>query len=55
MIKTVGDLIKELEKFPPDMEVTDYAFMEFEEIKIKTWTHDNYLYDIPDKDVVCVC
>lgn len=39
-ISTVQDLINELQKFPTDMEVRDYDFMEIEDVKIKTWHHD---------------
>lgn len=54
-INTVQDLINELQKFLTDMEVRDYDFMEIEDVKIKTWHHDNYPYDRPDKDYVCIC
>lgn len=37
------------------MEVRDYDFMEIEDVKIKTWHHDNYSYDRQDKDYVCIC
>lgn len=36
------------------MEVRDYCFDKIEEVKIKTWTHDNYPYNLPDKDYVCI-
>lgn len=54
-INTVQDLINVLRKFPMDMEVRDYDFMEIEDVKIQTWHHDNYPYDKPDKDYVCIC
>lgn len=54
-INTVQDLISQLQKFPSDMEVRDYNFMEIEDVKIKTWHHDNYPYDKPEKDYVCIC
>ena len=54
-INTVQDLISKLQKFPMDMEVRDYDFMEIEDVKIQTWHHDNYPYDKPDKDYVCIC
>ena len=54
-INTVQDLISKLQKFPLDMEVRDYDFMEIEDLKIKTWHHNNYPYDKPDKDYVCIC
>ena len=53
-INTVQDLINELKKFPLEMEVRDYCFDKIEEVKIKTWTHDNYPYNLPDKDYVCL-
>ena len=53
-INTVQDLINELKKFPLEMEVRDYCFDKIEEVKIKTWTHDNYPYNLPDKDYVCI-
>ena len=45
MIDTVQDLIDELKKFPPTMQVRDYDFEPIEEVKIKTWTHNNYPSD----------
>ena len=53
-INTVQDLINELKKFTLEMEVRDYCFDKIEEVKIKTWTHDNYPYNLPDKDYVCI-
>lgn len=53
-INTVQDLINELKKFPLEMEVRYYCFDKIEEVKIKTWTHDNYPYNLPDKDYVCI-
>lgn len=37
------------------LRLRDYDFMEIEDVKIKTWHHDNYPYDKPDKDYVCIC
>lgn len=54
MINTVQDLINELEKFPRNMEIRDYDFEKIEKVYVKTWTHDNYPYDKPDKDYVCI-
>lgn len=53
-ISPVQDLINELKKFLLEMEVRDYCFDKNEEVKIKTWTHDNYPYNLPDKDYVCL-
>lgn len=55
MINTVQDLIDELKKYPPHMEVRDYDFERINEVKIRTWKHTNYPYDKPDKDYVCIC
>lgn len=51
---TVEELIKELEKFPKDMEVMDSGYMDIENIYEGTWSHTNYPYDIPDKQVVII-
>ena len=53
-INTVQDLINELKKFPPNMEVRDYDFEKIEKVGIKTWQHTNYPYNLPDKDYVCI-
>ena len=50
----VGELIKELEKFPKDMEVMDTGYMEVESVYEGTWIHTNYPYDKPDKQVVII-
>ena len=54
MINTVQDLINELEKFPRNMEIRDYDFEKIEKVCVKTWTHNNYPYDKPDKNYVCI-
>ena len=51
---TVGELIKELENFPKDMEVMDANYMEIESVYEETWTHTNYPYNKPDKQVVII-
>lgn len=54
-IVMVKDLISELNKFPQDMPVSiDYAGVEIEEIKVETWVHSNYPYNLPDKDYVVI-
>ena len=50
----VGELIKELEKFPENMEVMDAGYMEIESVYEGTWIHTNYPYDKPDKQVVII-
>lgn len=54
MINTVEDLINKLQEFPLDMEIRDYDFETIEDVIIKTWTHNNYPYNLPDKDYVCL-
>ena len=51
---TVRELIKELDKFPKDMEVMDANYMEIESVYEKTWTHTNHPYNKPDKQVVII-
>ena len=51
---TVGEIKKELEKFDDDMEVMDSMYMPIEWIKEATWTHTNYPYDKPDKQIVMI-
>lgn len=51
---TVRELIKELDKFPKDMEVMDANYMEIESVYEETWTHTNYPYNKPDKQVVII-
>ena len=50
----VRELIKELDKFPKDMEVMDANYMEIESVYEETWTHTNYPYNKPDKQVVII-
>lgn len=49
---TVGELIKKLEKYPKDMYVVDMNYIEIESVYEGTWSHTNYPYNIPDKQVV---
>ena len=51
---TVEELIKELEKFPKNMEVMDAMYYDIESVYEGTWTHTNYPYDKPDKQVVII-
>ena len=52
---SVKDLIDILLTFPQDMEVSiDYAGNDIDKVSIKTWTHDNYPYNLPDKDYVVI-
>lgn len=51
---TVEELIKELDKFPKDMEVMDANYMEIESVYEGTWTHTNHPYNKPDKQFVII-
>ena len=57
---TVKQLIEKLKEFPEDMPVatwhefspSDADNPNFVDVKIVTWTHNNYPYDKPDCDYV---
>lgn len=51
---TVEELIKNLDKFPKDMEVMDSGYMDIESVYEGTWTDTNYPYDKPDRQVVII-
>lgn len=51
---TVKQLIEILKEFPEDMEVMDTMYYGIESVYESTWTHTNYPYDIPDKQVVII-
>lgn len=51
---TVKELIEELQKFPEDMEVLLADYETVEEVFEGTWTHTNYPYNKPDRQVVCL-
>lgn len=51
---TVEELIKNLEKFPKDMEVMDSGYMDIESVYEGTWIHTNYPYDKPNRQVVII-
>lgn len=51
---TVCELKEELNKYDDDMEVYDCTGYEVEGVTEKTWTHDNYPYDKPDKQIVVI-
>lgn len=48
---TVKQLIENLQQFPEDMEVL-IDWDDIDIIKQVTWTHSNYPYNKPDKEVV---
>lgn len=51
---TVKELICELSQFPEDMEVMDRGYDDIEKVYESTWTHTNYPYDKPDKQVIII-
>lgn len=51
---TVKELINKLREFPEDMEVMDMSLTDIESVYETTWTHTNYPYDKPDKQVVII-
>lgn len=51
---TVKELIEKLKEFPEDMEVMDTMYYHIESVYEGTWTHTNYPYDKPDKQVVII-
>lgn len=51
---TVKELIDKLKQFPEDMEVMDTMYYDIESVYENTWTHTNYPYDKPDKQVVII-
>lgn len=51
---TVKELIDKLRQFPEDMEVMDTMYYDIESVYEGTWTHTNYPYDKPDKQVVII-
>ena len=51
---TVKELIDILQTFPIEMEVVDMSYIDIEDVSIKTWTHSNYPYNQPDRQVVMI-
>lgn len=49
---TVKELKEELSKYDNDMEVYDCSLLKIEKVYEKTWTHTNYPYDKPDKQIL---
>lgn len=53
--QTVKDIIDKLKHFPDDMPVSiGFDIFDDIEVSVKTWTHNNYPYDIPDIEFVCI-
>ncbi len=50
----VKELIDRLKQFPEDMEVMDANYMNIEHVYEQTWTHANFPYNKPDKQVVII-
>ena len=51
---TVKELIDRLKQFPEDMEVMDTDYMGIERVYARTWTHTNFPYSKPDKQVIII-
>lgn len=51
---TVKKLIDKLKEFPEDLEVMGADYMDIEHVYERTWTHTNYPYNKPDKQVVII-
>ncbi len=51
---TVKELISGVSAFPDDMEVVDIHMENITNVRSGTWTHTNYPYNLPDKDVVVI-
>lgn len=50
----VSELIELLSKFDSDLEVYDISGNEVEGVEERTWTHTNYPYDKPDKQIIVI-
>ena len=48
----VGQLIDNLSKYDKSLEVYDCSGYEVEGVEKTTWSHNNYPYDKPDKEIV---
>lgn len=46
---TVKELKEILSQLDEELEVVDSYFEDVEEVRIVTWTHTNYPYNLPDK------
>ena len=51
---SVGELIEILQTFPKDMGVVDCGFNGIINVSIRTWTHSNYPYNLPDTMYVMI-
>ena len=50
-IKELKDILSQLDE---DLEVIDCTFEDIEGVRIVTWEHTNYPYNLPDKKVVMI-
>lgn len=47
-------MIDKLKEFPSTMEVMDSCFDDIISIRQATWVHNNYPYNLPDREVVII-
>ena len=50
-VKELKDILSQVDE---ELEVFDYSFVEVEEVRIVTWEHTNYPYNLPDKKVLMI-
>ena len=50
-VKELKDILSQLDE---KLEVADSCFEDVEEVRIVTWTHTNYPYNLPDKKKVMI-
>ena len=54
MRMTVKELKEILSQFDEELKVVDSCWEDVEEVRIVTWTHTNYPYNLPDKNKVMI-
>ena len=50
-IKELKEILSQLDE---ELEVVDSHFEDVEDVRIVTWTHTNYPYNLPDKKKVMI-
>lgn len=50
----VSELIEKLKRYDDNMEVYDSTGCEVENVRLTTWSHSNYPYNKPDKQIVVI-
>lgn len=51
---TIKELKEKLEEFDENLEVYDSGYEPVEKIYLGIWTHDNYPYNKPDKEILII-